>query len=134
VNTLIFRTMAPVLGVLLAAFSLLILLGGHNAPGGGFAGGLVAAAAAIVYGMARGVTEIRRLLRLDPLAIAGIGGLVAIVSGLASLLAGKPFLTGFWLPGNLFGTPGVFDIGIYFTVFGAVTGIALALEEGGEGA
>lgn len=132
-NTLIFRTMAPVLGVLLAAFSLLILLGGHNAPGGGFAGGLVAAAAAIVYGMARGVPEIRRLLRLDPLAIGGVGGLVAIASGVVSLLVGKPFLTGLWLPGNVFGTPGLFDIGIYLTVFGAVTGIALALEEGGEG-
>lgn len=133
-NTLIFRTMAPILGGLLVAFSLLVLLGGHNAPGGGFAGGLVAAAAGILYGMARGLSEVRRLLRFDPLAISGVGVLIAIAAGLVSLFAGKPFLTGLWLPGNAYGTPGLFDIGIYLTVFGAVTAIALALEDGGEDA
>ncbi len=133
-NTLIFRTMAPVLGVLLAAFSLLILLGGHNAPGGGFAGGLVAAAAAIVYGMARGVPETRRLLLLDHIAIVGVGGLVAFASGVVSILVGKPFLTGLWLPFAVFGTPGLFDVGVYLAVFGTVAAIVLALEDSGEGA
>ena len=132
-NTLIFRTMAPLLGAILVLVSLLLLLDAHNAPGGGFAGGLVASAAAIVHGMARGNDRVRRLLRLEPLAIAGVGGLIAIVSGLTGLVTDKPFLTGLWLPANVFGTPNLFDVGIYLTVFGAVTAIALALEPGGEG-
>ena len=129
-STVIFRTVAPVIGLLLVLLSLIILFGGHNVPGGGFAGGLVAAAAAIVYGMARGGSGVRRLLRLEPLVIAAIGILVATSSGLIGFAAGRPFLTGVWLPGDVFGTPGLFDVGIYLVVFGAVTALALALEDG----
>lgn len=130
-STLIFRTMAPLLGVMMVGFSLIVLLRGHNAPGGGFIGALIAASAVAMYGMARGVGETRRLLRVNPMAICGVGVLVAVASGLPSLLAGAPFLTGLWLPADLFGTPGLFDIGVYLTVFGAVTAIALGLEDSG---
>jgi multicomponent Na+:H+ antiporter subunit B len=130
-NTLIFRTMAPLIAGLMLAFSLIVLLRGHNDPGGGFVGGLVAASAAAVYGMARGVGEARRLLRVNPLGVAGLGVIVAALSGLLSIFAGAPFLTGLWLPANVFGTPGLFDIGVYLTVSGTMTAVALALEDGG---
>jgi multicomponent Na+:H+ antiporter subunit B len=134
VTTLIFRTTAPIIAAVTAAFSLILLLRGHNDPGGGFIAGLLAASAIIVLGMALGVGRVRRLLRVNPLAIAGIGVLLAIGSGLVSAFAGTPFLTGLWLPLHIFGTPGLFDIGVYLVVFGTVTAIALALEDGGEGA
>lgn len=132
-NTLIFRTMAPVIGVVMVLFSIIIVLRGHSDPGGGFIGGLIAASAAAIYGMAHGVGAVRRRLRFNPLGYAGFGVLLAIAAGLLSIFAGVPFLTGLWLPGYLFGVPGVFDIGVYFTVFGTMTAIALALEDGGEG-
>ena len=115
-------------------FSLILLLRGHNDPGGGFIAGLLAASAAIVLGMALGVGTVRRLLRVNPIAIAGAGVLLAAASGAVSAFAGAPYLTGLWLPLHVFGTPGLFDIGVYLTVFGTVTAIALALEDGGEGA
>ena len=130
-STIIFRTMARVLGVVMIGFSLIVLLRGHNAPGGGFIAALVAASAVVMYGMARGIGETRRLLRVNPMAICGAGLLIAIASGLPSLLAGAPFLTGLWLPADLFGTPVLFDIGVYLTVFGGVTAIALGLEDSG---
>ena len=46
-----------------------------------------------------------------------------------------PFLTGLWTFPHVFGvevalsTPLVFDIGVYFVVVGAITAIALTLEE-----
>jgi multicomponent Na+:H+ antiporter subunit B len=46
-----------------------------------------------------------------------------------------PFLTGLWVYPKIFGvelalsTPMIFDIGVYFVVFGAITSTALALEE-----
>ena len=132
-NTLIFRTMAPILTGLMLLFSIIILLRGHNDPGGGFIGGLIAAAGAAVYGMAKGVGAVRRLLRFNPLAIAGFGVLLAAAAGLLSLAFGAPFLTAFWLPGYVFGVPGVFDIGVYLVVFGTLTAITLGLEDGGEG-
>lgn len=132
-NTLIFRTMAPLLAILMALFSIVILLRGHNDPGGGFIGGLIAASAAAIYGMAFGVGAARKMLRFNPLGFAGFGVLLAIASGVLSVFGGVPFLTGLWLPGYLFGVPGLFDIGVYFTVFGAFTAITLALEDDGEG-
>jgi multicomponent Na+:H+ antiporter subunit B len=132
-STLIFRTAAPLIVTVMALFSVVILLRGHNDPGGGFIAGLIAASAAAIYGMAFGVGGARKLLRINPAAYAGAGLLIAIASGLLSLFAADPFLTGLWLPGHIFGTPGLFDIGVYLVVFGSVTAIALALEDGGEG-
>ena len=76
------------------------------------------------------------------LAITGASGaiyalrllqvLLAAGSGLVSLAFGTPFLTAHWLPGYLFGVPGLFDVGVYFVVFGTMTAIALALEDDGE--
>jgi multicomponent Na+:H+ antiporter subunit B len=130
-STLIFRTMAPIIALVMVLFSLVILLRGHNDPGGGFIGGLIAASAAALYGMAFGAGAVRRRLRVDPLAVAGCGVLLALGAGLLSLFAGAPFLTALWLPANLFGVPGLFDVGVYLVVSGTLTAVALALEDGG---
>lgn len=53
-NTLIFRTVAPVITSLMLLFSVFVLLRGHNEPGGGFIGGLIAVSALAVYGIAFG--------------------------------------------------------------------------------
>ena len=131
-STLIFRTTAPMIAGLMVLFSIAVLLRGHNDPGGGFIAGLIAASAAAVIGMSHGVGVVRRLLRINPIVFAGVGVLLAIAGGLLSALAGDPFLTGLWLPANLFGTPGVFDIGVYLVVFGSVTAVTLAIEDSGE--
>ncbi len=131
-STLIFRTTAPAIAGLMVLFSIAVLLRGHNDPGGGFIAGLIVASAAAVIGMSHGVGTVRRLLRINPIVFAGLGVLLAVVGGLLSVPVGDPFLTGLWLPANLFGTPGLFDIGVYLVVFGAITAVALALEDGGE--
>jgi multicomponent Na+:H+ antiporter subunit B len=133
VNSLIFRTAAPAIAAVMILFSVIVLLRGHNDPGGGFIAGLIAASAIALVGMSLGVGAVRRLLRVNPIVVAGFGVMVAVFSGLLSAFAGVPFLTGLWLPAHLFGTPGLFDIGVYFTVFGTVTAITLALEDSGEG-
>lgn len=130
-STVIFRTMAPVLSVVLVAFSLVVLLRGHNAPGGGFIGALIATSAVVIYGVAYGIGEVRRLLRVHPLVIGSAGLLIAGASGLAGLGSGFSYLTGIWLPMSVFGTPGLFDIGVYLTVFGSLAAVVLALEDEG---
>jgi multicomponent Na+:H+ antiporter subunit B len=132
-NSVIFRTMAPLLMVVMVALSLFILLRGHNAPGGGFIAGLIAASALALFAMAFGVGETRRRLRINPISVAGAGVLIAVLSGVASVMAGAPYLTGLWLPVNLLGTPTMFDIGVYLTVAGTLSAVALALEDSGEG-
>jgi len=137
-STVIFRTLAPLIVVIMLVFSLYICLRGHNEPGGGFIGGLIAAAAMAVFGMASGVGAVRRALRLAPLAIAGSGLFLAGASGLASLFIAAPFMTSIWLPIELgetvvpVSTPLFFDLGVYLVVFGTLTAIALSLESDRE--
>jgi multicomponent Na+:H+ antiporter subunit B len=134
-NTLIFRTAAPFLTALMLLFSVFVLLRGHNEPGGGFIGGLIAASALAIYGIACGVTAVRRAIVFHPLAIAGFGLLAATIAGMMSVFAGVPFMTGLWIYPHLFGievplsTVMLFDTGVYLVVVGAITSIALALEE-----
>lgn len=137
-NTVIYRTIAPSLTAIMLVFSVFVLLRGHNEPGGGFIGGLIAASAVAIYGIAVGVSEVRKALRIDPLAIAAAGLLLAGFSGFVSLFYEVPFLTGIWTT-LLFdeisislSTPMFFDIGVYFVVLGTISAIALALEENEE--
>lgn len=135
VNTLIFRTVAPFLTALMLLFSAFVLLRGHNEPGGGFIGGLIAASGLAIYGIACGVAAVRRALFFHPLSIAGAGLLMSAVAGLLSILFSVPFMTGLWIYPSLFGlavplsSVMLFDIGVYLVVLGAITSIALALEE-----
>lgn len=133
-NTLIFRTVAPLLVVVMLVFSVFVCLRGHNEPGGGFIGGLIAASAIAIYGMAVGPQATRRAMRVDPMAIAGFGVVLAACSGLLSLPLHVPFLTGLWgdIGGVDISTPMVFDIGVYFVVLGTIAAVALALEDSGE--
>lgn len=134
-RTVIFRTVAPYLTSLMVLFSIFVLLRGHNEPGGGFIGGLIAASAFAIYGIACGVQAVRRAIRFHPMAISGFGLLMAALAGVLSLPFDVPFLTGIWSETDLFGlgivlsTPLFFDIGVYLVVVGAITSIALALEE-----
>lgn len=130
-NTLIFRTMAPLITVVMLVFSVFVLLRGHNEPGGGFIGGLIGGAAMALYSIALGTDVARRALRIDPVTLAAVGLGVSLLSGMVSLPLQLPFLTGLW--GEWLGadisTPLFFDIGVYLVVAGTLSALALGLEE-----
>ena len=134
-NSLIFRTIAPLLVAVMLVFSVFVLLRGHNEPGGGFIGGLVAAAAIAIYGIAVGPDAARRALRVDPMGLAAAGLVLAALSGMLSLPFEVPFLTGLWGDwlGMKISTPMVFDIGVYLVVFGVLSALTLGLENGEPG-
>ncbi|WP_022706442.1 Na+/H+ antiporter subunit B [Paracoccus zeaxanthinifaciens] len=136
-QSLILTTATRLLVALLLVFSVYALLRGHNLPGGGFIGGLIGATAFILYAIAASVDEARAALLVDPsnIAVAGLGA--AAIGGLASVLAGKPFLTGLWLflgaseggKGLPLSTVLIFDTGVYLAVFGGILTLVFALEE-----
>lgn len=130
-NSLILSTVARVVIALMLLFSLYLLIRGHNEPGGGFVGGLVAASALLLHAIANGVPATRRMIRIDPRAIAMIGIAVAIIAGLIAAFMKAPFLTGVWaFPAGIpLGTPLLFDVGVYLVVVGGVSTLVFALEE-----
>lgn len=137
-KSLILRAATPFLVAVMVLFSVFVLLRGHNEPGGGFIGGLIAVAALSIYGIAFGVETVRRAIVFHPLAIAGAGLLLSTLSALLSVFFHVPFMSGLWVTPVILGqevplsTVMSFDVGVYLVVVGAVTSIALSLEERGE--
>ena len=136
-RSVILSAAARLLFPLLLLFSLFLLFRGHNDPGGGFVGGLVAATAYALLSLTGGVASARRVLPGRPELLVGTGLLLALASGLLSLAAGRPFMTGLWADFALPvvgkpGTPVLFDTGVYVTVLGIVLLILFTLQEEDE--
>ena len=150
-HPLIMATFARLLLPLALLVSAFIFLRGHNLPGGGFIAGLITAIALIMQYLANGVAWARARLpaRTHPWIAAGL--VIALLTGMASWLFGRPFLT------SAFGHPTLpligelplasamaFDLGVYLVVVGATLLILVNLgmahsvshaeEPAGEGA
>lgn len=132
-KSIILRTATRLLFAVLLMFSVFLFLRGHNFPGGGFIGGLVAAMAFILLAFSESVQKAREMLMIDPYVLAGIGLAVASLTGVVPFIAEKPFLTGLWWEPKIggahyhFGTPLVFDLGVYFVVVGFLLKLMLGL-------
>lgn len=136
IYSLILRVATRVLVPLLLVLSVFMLLRGHDLPGGGFVGGLIAASAFVLYVLSQGVSEARRVLRVEPHLLLGIGLAFSYGAGLLALIRGKPFLTGLWvdlhvpLLGDLhLGSTLLFDIGVMLVVVGTVLLMVFSVED-----
>jgi multicomponent Na+:H+ antiporter subunit B len=96
----------------------------------------MAAAGFIFYAMAFDTAEAEKKLRVSPLMLIVAGLSFAFLSTLPSLFAGNPFFTGEWillsipLLGKLkLGTPLLFDLGVYLTVWGVIVTIIFNVME-----
>jgi multisubunit Na+/H+ antiporter MnhB subunit len=127
----ILQAATRLLAGLMIIFAVYLLIRGHNAPGGGFAGALVATTAFALFAVVEKTSAVRRAIRIPPQSLIGTGLALAILSGLIGPAMGYPFMTGMWWePGGVaLGTPVLFDIGVFFTVFGALLTLLLRLEE-----
>src|SRR5690625_3402232 len=136
VNTVILHTAALLLLPLQILFSVFLLLRGHAEPGGGFIAGLVATGAVALYLFAPAVESTPRTVRLEPQELWGLGLPVSVTSALIGPLMGEPFFTAQWytlyLGGNTevkLSTVLLFDVGVYFTVLGALLMVVISLTE-----
>lgn len=125
-NPLILMTLSRLLLPLALLISVFIFLRGHNLPGGGFIAGLITAVALALQYIASGVAWVEQRLPLNYQRMAGVGVLIATLTGLGSWVFGRPFLTSafghFELPlvGEFeLATAMLFDLGVYLTVVGS---------------
>ena len=120
-STMLRQGLRPFAAVLVLV-SLMLLWRGHNLPGGGFIGGLVGAIGFILLVLSFGNRIARELLWTSPPRLIGAGLGCALLAGLLGIGAGEPFLTALWFApaGIKLGTPLLFDIGVFLTVFGAI--------------
>lgn len=129
-SSLLAQSARPLYWILLAA-AVWVLLRGHNEPGGGFIGGLLAVAGSSLVAITLDVRAARRLQPLAPLPLAMSGVALALLAGLFGVTAGLPYLTHLWTEVGL-STVMLFDIGVFCTVWGALTGYVYVLLDDGE--
>lgn len=137
----IFERLVRALFFVINGVALYLLLRGHNLPGGGFIAGLASAISLILLSLALGVEAMPRVVRWDPVLLAGAGLLLALVTGAAPLLAGRPFLEHFHvhlehvpLLGEVHaGTPLLFDAGVYLLVIGITSKLIFVLTQSTRG-
>lgn len=131
-NSLIFEVVTRFLKPILWVIALWLLYRGHNAPGGGFIAGLIASATVILQILSKGWMSVHPRIRNNLFEITGIGIATSVFSGVISMTLDNPFMTGRWgtLFGIKWGTPMLFDLGVFIVVF-AVTVICAGylLEE-----
>ncbi|MFT4175153.1 MAG: MnhB domain-containing protein [Luteolibacter sp.] len=124
VDSFLAKAVIGLVFLLVNIISIYLLLRGHNLPGGGFIGGLTMGMSFILLGLIRGWTTLQDELPVPPLRVAAFGLLLAILSGIGPMFAGKPFLTQYnlhidalpWVDELHIGTPLVFDVGVFLLV------------------
>ena len=133
-NNIILKSTSSIIIFILFGFALYLLLAGHNSPGGGFVGGLTTSAAVLLMFMAYGEKTVNKVLPLNFVFFIPLGLLIAILTGLGALLFNVPFLTHTFGVVNLpiigeleLATAMLFDLGVYFTVFGTTMTIILTI-------
>ncbi|OCA81492.1 Na(+)/H(+) antiporter subunit B [Bacillus sp. FJAT-27225] len=135
-NDVILRTVTRVAVVIILTFAVNLFLSGHHYPGGGFIGGLALATAITLLFLTYDIESVKENLPVDYKALAAVGVLIAVLTGLASIFFNKPFLTQafdyFHLP--IFGktelaTATIFDLGVALAVIGTAMTIITTISE-----
>src|SRR5699024_8466632 len=128
------QTSMRLITLIVFSFSFYLFFAGHNSPGGGFIGGLMTASAILVLYLAFDRKKINKAIRLNYTIIIGVGLLLAVGTGMASMIFDDPFLTHFFesIHFPVFGeveltTALPFDLGVYLVVVGAAMSIILAI-------
>lgn len=132
----LFDRLVRVVFFLVNAVALYLLLRGHHLPGGGFIAGLASAISLVLLSLALGVEAMPRVVRWDPVLLAGAGLLLAALTAATPWLVGRPFLEHFhlhWSDVPLLGevhagTPLLFDAGVYLLVVGVTTKLIFVLS------
>lgn len=136
INDVILQTVTKIVVFIILTFGVELFLSGHNNPGGGFIGGLVLSSAFVLLYLVFDIEKVHKGIPFDFKKIAAFGVLLAVGTGLGSVLFGASFLTQtagyFNLP--VFGETGLstvvlFEAGVALTVVGVVVTIILSISE-----
>lgn len=130
-RSLILYTASEFLLYIILAFSFWVLFRGHNSPGGGFIAGLITASAFALHLITQGSKKTQALIKFKLPRLLAVGLSISFFCGLSSFAIKKPFLSSIWfqVKGVSFGTPLLFDIGIYLVIVSSILMIIIALEE-----
>ncbi len=135
-NSVILQIASKYVRWLLIIFSVIMLIRGHNLPGGGFIGGMLAGLSLAYKGFAYTPGILEKEMKIKPEYIMAFGLLLIFISVWPGILLKTALMEGVWFTipfpfteGYKFGTPFLFDIGVYFVVIGVTVLFLFSLTE-----
>ena len=130
------QTATKILVFIIMTFSIYVLFAGHNNPGGGFIGGLITASGLILLYIAFDLQSVRDIIPVDFKKLAATGVLIAVLTGVVSLVLDVPFLSQTYTYVDLpflgeteLASAMIFDLGVYLTVLGTTMTIITSISE-----
>lgn len=135
-NDVLIRSVSKVAVVIIFTFAINLFISGHHYPGGGFIGGLAFSSAVVLLFLTFNIETVRTNLPVDFKIMAAVGVLIAVLTGVGSMIIGIPFLTQafdyFYIP--IFGktelaTAVLFDIGVALAVIGTSLTIIMSIGD-----
>lgn len=135
-NDVIIRSITKVAVIIIFTFAINLFISGHHHPGGGFIGGLTFSAGLVLLFLTFDLETVRKNLPLDFKVVAAIGVLIAVGTGVGSMLFNEPFLTQTFgyieLP--VFGetelaSAVLFDVGVALAVIGTSLTIIMSIGD-----
>lgn len=136
INEVLLQTVTKIIVFIILTLAIYLFFSGHNNPGGGFVGGLVLASSFVLMLLAFDIETVKRGIPVDFKIVAAVGAALVVLTGIGSVVFGKPFLTQtfayFSLP--IFGkvevsTVTLFEAGVSLAVVGVVVTIILSISE-----
>jgi len=134
-NDVILQTVTRVAVVIILTFAINLFFSGHHHPGGGFVGGLAFASAITLLFLTYDIESVRENIPVDFTAMAALGVLIAVFTGVGGIVSGSAFLTQGFDYFNLpfFGktelaTAMLFDLGVAFAVIGTAMTIIISIS------
>ncbi|HRY12197.1 MAG TPA: Na(+)/H(+) antiporter subunit B [Syntrophomonadaceae bacterium] len=133
-NDVILRTVTKFASAIIFTFAINLFFSGHHNPGGGFIGGLAFASGLTLLLLSYDIDSVTANMPLDFRVLGAVGVLLAVLTGVAAMVTGGPFLTQTFGHINLpvFGTTEiatavVFDIGVALAVIGTAVTIIMSI-------
>lgn len=135
-NSVILQIASKYVRWLLVIFSVIMLLRGHNLPGGGFIGGLLAGLSLAYKGFSFTPSVLEKEMKIRPEIFMVFGLLLIFISLWPGVVLESTLMQGIWFTipfpfteGYKFGTPFLFDIGVYFVVIGVTVLFLFSLSD-----
>lgn len=135
-NSVILQIASKYVRWILVIFSIIMLIRGHNLPGGGFIGGLLAGLSLAYKGFAFTPGILEKEMKIKPEIFIVFGLVLIFFSLFPGFFIEGTLMQGIWFTipfpfteGYKFGTPFLFDIGVYFIVIGVTVLFLFSLTE-----
>ena len=135
-NDVILRIVTGVAVIIILTFAINLFVSGHHNPGGGFIGGLTFVSAIVLLFLVFGIEKLRNNIPFDFKVVAGVGVLIAVLTGVRGMLVKEPFLTQIF--GHVYvpffgetelATAVLFDVGVALAVIGASLTIIISIGD-----